>query len=412
MSSSAKKRTLAILRPLFALLLLALVAYNVPWRDRLVFQDATHKVEIPGEIRGDWRGDEIQFQADPGASIETGWPIDIENELRSPLHTARVKRSVTVDGQPSTEGSLGWRPGMLHVFGELDPRGLWIAMGMFLVAAVTSVTRWWRLLGVAGCAATWWTSLRLTFLGFFFNLVVPGLTGGDLIKAVMVVRENPDRRADALVSVIVDRGLGLFVLVGLATLVVLIAGDHFRELRLPVVLTFAGMSAVLWIFLHPGPRRILRLEALFERLPQKERIKSVDRALRIYSHHPLEMTVAVLLSVFNHVSIATGVYALGRAFGDQLGAMEYMGLVAIANLISSLPIAPGGWGVGEAAFAYLFHLLGGSGTVGVAVSVTYRLLMMALSLLGGVFLLLPGAREVRRELAHESPAAEGSPPQA
>ena len=114
------------------------------------------------------------------------------------------------------------------------------------------------------------------------------------------------------------------------------------------------------------------------------------------------MTGAALLSALNHAFIAAGIYAIGYAFGDRLSWVEYLGITAIANTVSSLPVAPAGWGVGEATFGYLFHLLGSPASLGVAVSVTYRLLMMALGLAGGVFLLMPGARNVREELEAES----------
>ena len=78
-----------------------------------------------------------------------------------------------------------------------------------------------------------------------------------------------------------------------------------------------------------------------------------------------------------------------------------MGITAIANVVSSLPVAPAGWGVGELAFGYLFDLLGSLDTIGIAVSITYRLLTMVLGLAGGLFLLMPGGREVRQELEHE-----------
>jgi uncharacterized protein (TIRG00374 family) len=168
---------------------------------------------------------------------------------------------------------------------------------------------------------------------------------------------------------------------------------------MPVVLAFLAALVVLWVMLHPGPRRWLRLSALLERMPQRERLKSIDRALRIYAEHPLEIALAVALSGLNHLCIAGSVFVLGHAFGDDLSYLEYLGIAAIANTISSVPVTPAGWGVGEWAFGSLFHVLGSSSTLGVAVSVAYRLLTMLIGLAGGLFLLMPGGRGVRREIA-------------
>ena len=92
-------------------------------------------------------------------------------------------------------------------------------MLLFSCGILFTAIRWWRLLAAAGCPTTLFNAVRLTFVGLFFNLVMPGLTGGDLVKAVAVARENPDRKAGAVMSIAVDRLLGLFVLALVAALV-------------------------------------------------------------------------------------------------------------------------------------------------------------------------------------------------
>jgi len=394
--SKTRARILSVLRLLFALGLLAFVGSILPWKDKLRWVESGKKVELSGEILGAWRADTIHFRAAAGSEFPASWPQETRAEL-----TAQAGAAIERAPDEATAPHYEWQPGMPRVFREMEPGGLLLAMGMLLVSAVMSVSRWWRLLALAGCKTSWWNALRLTFLGFFFNLVVPGLTGGDVIKAVMVVRENPQRRADALVTVIVDRGLGLVVLAGLATLVVLTTGDKFHELRWPVVLCFIAMVVGIALFVHPLPRRALGISRLLERVPQREKLKSIERALHEYANHPLEMLFAVLFSIVNHCGIAGAIWAIGRAFGAELSFSEYLGVIAIANTVSSLPIAPSGLGVGEVLIGYLFHLLGSTQTLGVAVSVTYRLLTVALNLSGGIFLLLPGGKEVRAEIEHE-----------
>src|SRR5690606_27021291 len=97
-----------------------------------------------------------------------------------------------------------WRPGLPRVFLDVRPAGLALALALLVTGVFLGVTRWWRLLRIAGCGTSWLAAARLTYLGLFFNLVLPGLTGGDLVKAGMAVRDHPHARADALVSVVVD----------------------------------------------------------------------------------------------------------------------------------------------------------------------------------------------------------------
>ena len=401
MTQERKQRALAWLRSAVALGLLAFGAWLVPWRDRLSWSLGGTTIEAPGEIRGNWRDDSVRFQARPGTTVEPGWPADVARQLAAGEEFPVARPSDGAPPDPAV-GRLDWKPGMLRVFRDVEPGGLWTALLLIFAGALIAITRWWRLLAIAGCRARWTSALRLSFLGFFFNLVLPaGITGGDVIKAVLVVRENPGRRADAFVTVVVDRALGLLVLLGLAAVVVLVSGSRVAELKLPVVLAFVAALVVLWILLHPGPRRWLRLGALLERLPQRERLKAIDQALGIYAQHPFELAIAVGLSGLNHLCIGASIYTLGHAFGDDLSFLEYLGVAAIANTISSLPITPAGWGVGEWAFGSLFHVLGSPSTLGVAVSVAYRLLTAVPGLVGGIFLLMPGGRGVRREIEKE-----------
>ncbi len=401
LSAETKKRAVAWLRSGFALALLAFGASLVPWKDHLVCIRGRQTIEVRGTIRGSWREDAIRFLPDPGQSVDPVWPPEVARGLAAAAEFQVVRTPESSGTAPENVdvARLDWKPGMLRVFREVDPAGLVGALFLILAGSMIAITRWWRLLAVAGCATRWTSAFRLSFLGFFFNVVLPaGITGGDVIKAVLVVREHPERRADAFVSVVVDRALGLLVLMGLAAGVVLVSGVRFAELKLPVVGAFLAALVVLWVMIHPGPRRWLRISALLERMPQKERLKSIDRALRIYSERPLELGIAVALSAGNHLCIGGSVFVLGHAFGDHLSFLEYLGIAAIANTISSVPITPSGWGVGEWAFGSLFHILGSPSTLGVAVSVAYRLLTMLLGLAGGLFLLLPGGRGVRREI--------------
>jgi uncharacterized protein (TIRG00374 family) len=403
---AARARLLGIARVLLAVGLLAFVATLLPWKDQLVHESGGSKLSVPGEIEGNWRSETIRFRLEPGTVPPEGWPEASLEALRSP------------QGLELSEGEYHWKPGMPRVFREMEPQGLVLGLALLFAAAFVSVARWWRLLRIAGCETSYWNTLRLTFLGFFFNLVVPGLTGGDVIKAVLVVRENPQRRADALMSVIVDRGLGLFVLVTMALSVVLFDSQRFGDLVLPVAAVFGIMCLAILLLMNARLRRALKLSQLLERLPQKERLRAMERALSIYARHPFEILIAFGLSALNHLGIAGAIFAIGRAFGeDQLAFPTYIAVTAIANVASTVPLTPSGIGVGEGVFGWLFGVLHASPTLGVAVSLTFRLLTVVLNLSGGIFLLLPGGSEVRAQMEDaqgsteksENPSAESPP---
>jgi uncharacterized membrane protein YbhN (UPF0104 family) len=199
--------------------------------------------------------------------------------------------------------------------------------------------------------------------------------------------------------VAVDRLIGVFVLATLGAGVILALGDTFAAIRTPVLLCVtAGILGAL-VYFSTALRRLVRFDALVAKLPMGELVKQLDEAVLIYRKHPADLGVALVCSVINHLAIFSAILVIAHAFGEQvLSNFEVFALVSVGNIVSALPVAPGGWGVGEAVFGYLFEMLGSSATIGVATSVTFRLLLMAVGLLGGLFLLLPGAKVAVRDV--------------
>jgi uncharacterized protein (TIRG00374 family) len=379
------------LKAVFAGLVLFLVARSVPWRDRLVVDTPQGELSVPGRIVGDWTADAIDFEVDPEA-------LDaVPDELG-----ADTGGRVSLARRPG----LSWQPGMPRVFGGLEAGHLAVACALLAVGILFTSTRWWRLLAAAECPTTWWTAARLNVLGFFFNIVIPGLTGGDVVKAVMAAREHPERKAAAVVSIAVDRLLGLFVLALMAAVVVLALWDQMAAIRWPVLLGVAGGALGALVYANRPLRRLVRFEHWIGRLPAGGMVKQLDDAVLIYSRHPLELAWAGLFSAGNHLSVFAAIFILARSFGAaDLSPFEGFAVVSIGNIVSALPVAPGGWGVGEAAYGYLFDMLGSSRTLGLATSITFRLALMAVGLLGGLLLLLPGGRETLAG-AHSAEADE------
>ena len=93
-----------------------------------------------------------------------------------------------------------------------------IAAGvLFATAALLTFYRWWILVRALGMEFRLGNAPRLGLVGFFFNTLLPGGVGGDIVKAVGIAREQT-RRALAVSTVLFDRAVGLWALVWLVAL--------------------------------------------------------------------------------------------------------------------------------------------------------------------------------------------------
>ncbi|MEZ6020349.1 MAG: lysylphosphatidylglycerol synthase domain-containing protein [Planctomycetota bacterium] len=107
------------------------------------------------------------------------------------------------------------------------------------------------------------------------------------------------------------------------------------------------------------------------------------------------------------MAASTALFLLGRAMGDTHGLLDYVCVGTIMNTLSAVPLSPGGLGVGEVLAGSLLKLAGSSYTIGVAASITYRLCMFFLGLLGGLGLLVPGGTDIGKEFRQAEEQGEG-----
>jgi uncharacterized protein (TIRG00374 family) len=377
-----RSKLASALKAVVAVAILALVARVVPWNDELRYESGGEKRTYPGRIDGDWKAERVHFVFDP--------PVPAA-ELPEPWRASGAESLIEIDATRSE--TTGWQPGMPRVFRDVEAEGLALALALALLGIVATALRWWRLLDAAGCRARFFDAVRLSFIGFFFNIVVPGLTGGDLVKAVLIARSHPERRAAAALSVLVDRLIGVLVLVAMGAVAIVLQGERFPYPRAPLFAGLAVAVAGALAYVNPTLRRAIGFERWIGRLPFSGALKQIDEAITVYSRRPREMAFALGFSLLNQCCVMAALVALGRSFGDAtLSIEQYVVVGAVGNLASAVPITPGGVGVTEVIYGELSRSLGGSWTIGFAVSVAWRLCMVSIGLFGGLFLLLPSSR--------------------
>ena len=99
------------------------------------------------------------------------------------------------------------------------------ALGVAFTAILLSFVRWWVLVRCQGIALGLIEALRLSSICFLLSFVSAGSVGGDLFKAIFLVRRSPGEKIPAIASVVVDRGCGLFGLLLLVSIGLLIRSD-------------------------------------------------------------------------------------------------------------------------------------------------------------------------------------------
>src|SRR5689334_19813171 len=108
-----------------------------------------------------------------------------------------------------------------------QPINWWLlAAAQLLTFAMTtlSIVRWHILLLALGFDVRLVRTLRLGAVGFALNFVSPGAIGGDFFKAIFLAHDHPERRTEAIATIVADRVIGLLTMLAMATFGIFAAG--------------------------------------------------------------------------------------------------------------------------------------------------------------------------------------------
>ena len=275
----------------------------------------------------------------------------------------------------------------------------------FLVAfGAVSLTfvRWWLLVWTLGLPFRLRDAFRLGFLGYLLNFVSVGAVGGDLFKAVFIAREQPGRRAEAVATVLVDRVIGLYALLIVASSAILASGPSEsvavqRLSQLTLLATAVGGVGIVTLLLPTLTNG--RISAWAGSLPAiGPPLRKVIGGVRLYKSRPLVMVLIALMSVAVHVLLSVSMWLIAKAMFQQVPTMaEHLIITPMAMTAGALPFTPGGLGALEAAMDELYRLIpsGQHAVSGVLVALVYRLMTLGIAGVGALFY-VAGRQEVRQ----------------
>ena len=297
---------------------------------------------------------------------------------------------------------------------------LWLAaLGMHLVAQVTSAWRWQVLARPLGFGGPLRRYVGLYFVGMFFNLLLPTSVGGDAVRAVYL-NAGPGRRVAAFLSVLLDRLSGLLVLLARACVAALACPVPLPLWVRLAVGGAAGAAAVGLALVPVSTRLLARLDVAgggrWHRLLETVRhlAASLREALAVYRRHPRLLAGSTALSVLVQAAGVMTVALLGRAVGVPAPLAVYGVAVPMVALLTLLPVSVNGMGVREAGMILFLGPAGVSAATAVTVAFLWFCVQTAAGLAGaGVYLFGQFPRpEVRHDGAvgdHPGPGRAGQP---
>jgi uncharacterized membrane protein YbhN (UPF0104 family) len=229
--------------------------------------------------------------------------------------------------------------------------------------------------------------------GLFFNSVLPGMMGGDVMRAYWAAQDAPHARPAAVVSILLERVLGLSATVAVGATLIL---PHWSDLvGHPVTkagaFAFVVVSGVLLVLLfllaNPQSGKVLRGA---EMAGWRRVAGEGAEACHICLTHPVGAGAGLGLSVLAQILLVSLFYCVSQAMGLDVGYWQLASVLPMVAMITVLPITWNGLGLREAAFVTFLGTFGIATAQSVALSLTGFAVILLWNLFGGLVYLVAG----------------------
>lgn len=272
----------------------------------------------------------------------------------------------------------------------------WLAtLAVFLVGHVVSAAKWSLLIDAGtGFRAV----LKAHFAGLVANLSLPGVAGGDVVRAAVLYPRSKDKARLALGS-LVDRVIDTVGLLLIAACGLLVALHDVKSG--PQLLAWVGI--LLFLFCVGGFLVVRYHRVILRWLPASGWVRWVSERLSattiVMAKQRGRLASCLVLSILVQSAFIAATIGLARAAGVMVPAAAWYFAWPLSKLIATLPIAIAGIGVREASLAGFLTPFGASAAAIVGIGLLWQTVQLAGGLIGAAVLLVvdrASARPVQR----------------
>jgi len=285
---------------------------------------------------------------------------------------------------------------LVQVWDMLASANLWWVLAsilLFWTAMLINAFKWWTLLRAQAIRVPFLAMANFTFVGFFFNNILPANIGGDVMRGYGLAKHT-EKAAGATASVVLDRLIGLSAYMSVAAVAALVAVlfTGRSELWPLAAVAVVALLALITIGAFLISRRISRLISRLLHGSFLHKIApiwdSLAAAFEIYRFQYKTLAFAFLIGLTGIAATSMVNYALTLALGGGVPLVDIFLFTPLIALVLIIPVSIGGLGLSQAAYPFFYGLVGVSGELALALSLFVQAVQLFCSLPGGALWLL------------------------
>jgi uncharacterized protein (TIRG00374 family) len=308
---------------------------------------------------------------------------------------------------------FAWTEGpgrLVKTLSTITPGAFLTSLAVMGCILLTGVARWRMVLRVHGLLLPWSRAIEISLVSHFFNSFLLGSAGGDVMRAIYTARDTHHKKTEAVVTVFIDRILGLWGLLLFGCLLMvpnweLITRHSYLRLSCWVVIAMtAACSGIVLLSLRSGLSKGWKGSRQFlRRLPKGAALERSLDACRRFGQEPLFVSRTLAVSLALNLLCVLHVQVVANGLNIPLAPLLTALIVPVITALIAMPITPSGLGMRENFFVYLLcdKAVGIDATAALSLSLLVYAGSLFWSLVGGVVYL-----RFRRQHSLLDPSAE------
>ncbi len=280
-------------------------------------------------------------------------------------------------------------------FAEVDWRLIPLALGLDMLATIAKAARWSLLVRQSRMKISFRHLLGTYLVGAFFSTVLPTSVGGDAVRAVETASKS-GRAADATSSVLIERGMGLLVVIGSGSLFALLLEPNRVPLIFQLVVHGMFVSGVVGLIMLRQGWFMDPLAALLTRFKLTKIAAFLRKLQHAFAGHlgrPGVLLMMLALSIVAHAATIMATYIVLDAVAEPIPLGAFVPVIALTTTAELIPISIASLGVKESAYVYFLGLASVGAPEATVVALIMCGIMLGHALLGGIVFML---RTIRR----------------
>ncbi len=285
---------------------------------------------------------------------------------------------------------------------------LWaLVLILFLAGHLVAATKWW-LLTTLQADIPFKTALKAHFAGLVANLSLPGVAGGDVVRAGLVFRHSKNKTRVTIGS-LADRLLDSMVLLALAGGGMLyLLHDHWSVNAMLAGGLGLGLCFVIFLTIILAPK-------ILPRLPMQNVAEKVLSVIQEFREQPKKLALCIGISILVQMLFIGLSLALALAIGVKIPVAAWFFAWPLAKVLAIAPISISGLGIREGGLAALLTPFGANPATVVAAGLLWQTILFAGGLIGGLALIMasklsraaptPGSKTASQDTQSSAPSS-------